>query len=234
MNSDTVSVSDALLGRTSIRQFLPRAISRQQVQEILEIARWSPSGGNLQPWSVIAVAGSERQAVIDLARQVRASAGAQTEEGDVPVYPPSLWEPYRGRRYRVGEQMYAAVGIAREDKTARLAHVERNFGFFGAPVGLFFVIDSRLGRNQWAHLGMFMQSIALAAVERGLGTCMQEFWATLRRSLHAHFGLQGHDMIYCGMALGYPDPDAPINRFRSERVAVDEFTSWRGFQDGPP
>jgi nitroreductase len=125
------------------------------------------------------------------------------EEGDRPVYPPKLWEPYRTRRFQVGEEMYALLGIAREDKPARYAHVARNFDFFDAPVGLFFIIDERMGHAQWAHMGMFMQSIALAAVERGLATCMQEAWARVRRSLHAHFRLAEEDMLYCGMALGY-------------------------------
>jgi hypothetical protein len=78
--------------------------------------------------------------------------------------------------------MYELLGIPRADRAARLAQVARNFEFFGAPVGIFFVIDRRLGRAQWAHLGMFMQSLALVAVERGVGTCMKEFWALLRTS----------------------------------------------------
>ena len=96
-------------------------------------------------------------------------------------------------------------------------------------MALFLVIDRRMGRGQWAHLGMFMQSIALAAVEAGLGTCMQEAWASLRRSLHAHFELPDEEMIYCAIALGRPDPDAPVNRLRSAREPVESFASFRGF-----
>jgi nitroreductase len=152
-----------------------------------------------------------------------------SEEGDDLVYPPNLWEPYRTRRYQVGEDMYGMMGIARENRAARLAHVARNFEFFGAPVGLFFVIDRRLGRAQWAHLGMFLQSLALAAIDRGLGTCMQEFWGMLRVTLHRHFALPETDMVYCGMALGYPDMTAPVNQLRSSRAAVEEFATLRGF-----
>ncbi|MDE2220649.1 MAG: nitroreductase family protein, partial [Gammaproteobacteria bacterium] len=96
-------------------------------------------------------------------------------------------------------------------------------------VGLFFVIDRRMGRGQWAHLGMFMQTVALAALAQGLGTCMQEFWGTIRDTLHAHFALPETDLIYCAMALGVADMSAPVNRLRSPRAAVDDFASLRGF-----
>ena len=224
-----LSVSAALQKRISIRKFLPTAVPEAQVRELLEAARWSPSGGNLQPWKVIVLAGAELGAVRALARDSEVAGGKRSEEGSDPVYPPQLWEPYRTRRYQVGEDMYALLGVAREDRAGRLAHVARNFEFFGAPVGLFFVLDRRLGRAQWAHLGMFMQSLALVAVERELGTCMQEFWALLRESLHRHFALPDTDMLYCGMALGHPDPNAPVNRLRSSRVAVEEFATFRGF-----
>jgi nitroreductase len=224
-----LTVSAALKKRISVRKFLPTPVPESELRGLLDAARWSPSGGNLQPWKVIALAGTELAAVRELAGQRHVAAGKISEEGSDPVYPPHLWEPYRSRRYQVGEDMYLLLGVNREDRTGRLAHVARNFEFFGAPVGLFFVIDRRLGRAQWAHLGMFMQSLALVAVERGLGTCMQEFWALLRDSLHRHFALPDTDLLYCGMALGHPDPGAPVNRLRSSRVAVEEFASFRGF-----
>ncbi len=224
-----LTVTAALKQRISIRKFLPTPVTEATVRELLDAARWSPSGGNLQPWKVIAVAGVEKAAVSALAMSGEFVGGKKSEEGDDPVYPPNLWEPYRTRRFQVGEDMYALLGISREDRPGRLAHVARNFEFFGAPVGLFFVIDRRLGRAQWAHLGMFMQSLALVAVDRGLGTCMQEFWGMLRQTLHRHFALPETDMVYCGMALGYPDMSAPVNQLRSTRAPVDEFATLRGF-----
>ncbi|MES1203385.1 MAG: nitroreductase [Pseudomonadota bacterium] len=223
-----MSVSEALKARTSIRAFKSDPVSEALVREILDAARFAPSGGNVQPWRVIAVAGAARDAVVTLAQQtlLRDPVG---EEGERPAYPPHLWEPYRTRRFANGEQMYALLDIPRGDKPARLRHVARNFEFFGAPVGLFFVIDRRLGHAQWAHLGMFMQSVALAATERGLSTCMQEFWGWVRETLARHFELPADDMIYCGMALGYADESAAVNRMRSEREGVDGFAVFRGF-----
>lgn len=216
-----MNVSEALHRRISVRAFLDKPVPEALVREVLDTARWSPSGGNLQPWKVIVVTGAAREAVIEIARA--RGALPETEESGRPAYPPDLWEPYRSRRHKVGEDMYALLGIPREDKAGRLRHVARNFEFFGAPVGLFFITDERMGWGQWAHLGMFMQSLALAATERGLGTCMQEFWGRLRKSLKAHFALGETELVYSGMALGWPDPDAPVNRLRSERAPVEEF-----------
>ena len=219
-----MNVAEALKARISIRAFKPDLVPEALLREILDLAAHAPSGGNLQPWKLIAVAGAERDAVVALAK-----ANLPGAEDNRPVYPANLWEPYRARRFKVGEDMYALLGIPREDKLARLMQLARNFEFFGAPVGLFFVIDTRMGHGQWAHLGMFMQSLALAAVERGLASCMQEAWARLRAPLHAHFGLDANEMIYCGMALGYADASAPVNTLRSERAGLEEIATFRGF-----
>jgi len=223
-----MDVREALMKRISVRVFRPGPVPLSVVREIIDIARFAPSGGNLQPWRVIAVAGAARQAVIDVAAQAM-GGGRGGEDGDRPVYPENLWEPFRTRRFKVGEDMYALLGIPRENRPARFAHLARNYQFFDAPVGLFFVIDRGMGHGQWAHLGMFMQSIALAATELGLATCMQEAWARVRETLAAHFGLAPQEMIYCGMALGYADESAPVNALRSDRAAVDEIAEFRGF-----
>ncbi len=219
-----MNVIDAIKQRISIRAFKPDPIPEAVVREIMDVARYAPSGGNLQPWKVIAVAGVERDAVVALAK-----ANLPGDEGERLVYPANLWEPYRTRRYKVGEDMYALLGIGRDNKPARFMHLAQNFEFFGAPVGLFFVIDKAMGHGQWAHLGMFMQSVALAALERGVQSCMQEAWARMRAPLAAHFGLGDHEMIYCGMALGYADTSKAVNSLRSDRAPVDEIAEFRGF-----
>jgi nitroreductase len=228
MTTPKMTVTHALYSRISTRSFLPTPLTHALVHEILDAARWSPSGGNTQPWKVVAVAGAARDEVSEIGKAAF-TANPRGEEGDRPMYPKDLWEPHRTYRYEIGEDMYALMGIPREDKASRFAHVARNLDFFGAPVGLFFVIDERMGYGQWAHLGMFMQSIALAAEERGVASCFQEFWALVRATLKAHFALGETEMVYCGMALGYANPDAPVNKLRSKRAEVNDFTTFSGF-----
>ncbi len=224
----TPTASEILYARRSIRELESTPVARETVHAILDAARWAPSGGNLQPWRVIVVAGEARAAVTALAERVLRE-NPEGEADEYPIYPSPLWEPLRSRRYALGEEMYALLGITREDRDARLARFARNYEFFGAPVGLFFVIDRRLGHGQWAHLGMFMQSVALAALDHGLGTCMQEAWASVRRSLGAHFALGSHEVLYAGMALGVPKADHPVNQLRSSREPVEAFADFRGF-----
>lgn len=224
MNSTSLGVTQALKQRTSIRAYQSKPVPEALVRELLDTARWSPSGGNLQPWKVIVVSGAAQQAVVAKAKNYPGMF--PNEDADKPVYPANLWEPYRSRRYKVGEDMYELLGIPRENKVGRLTQVARNFEFFGAPVGIFFVIDERMGHGQWAHLGMFMQSLALAATERGLSSCFQEFWGALRVTLKTHFALGQSELLYCGMALGYADDSAAVNTLRTDRASVDEFATF--------
>jgi nitroreductase len=223
-----MSVSEAVSARRSVRAFLERPVARETVAEIVGLAARAPSGGNLQPWQVDVLAG---EALAELKRKVAASLAADPagEGTEFPVYPPALGEPWRGRRFASGEQLYAALGIAREDRAARLRQFAKNFDGFGAPVMLFFSLPRHFGPPQWAHLGMFMQNVMLLAEERGLASCAQEAWALVHKTVGEALGLPEERLFYCGMALGHADEAHPINGWRTERVPPAEFASFRGF-----
>jgi len=222
-----VDVTNAIRNRRSVRAFTHTRVDKDIITDILTKARWSPSGGNLQPWTVIVVTGDEKENVSKLALSALA-ANPSGEDDEYPIYPNPITEPYRSRQFEVGAQLYELMGIERKDKEGRQKFVTDNLNFFGAPVGLFFVIDRAMGRGQWAHMGMFMQSIALIAYEQGLGTCMQEVWALVRKSLHAHFNLGDDQILYCGMSLGYIDSTARVNELQPNRVDVGEFVTFLG------
>ncbi|XBQ15188.1 MAG: nitroreductase [Oceanicaulis sp.] len=224
----SLTVDEALARRISTRAFLPDPVSEADLRDILDIARRAASGGNVQPWKVVAVAGEARQRVIDAVKK-KLETDPFTNEADFPVYPEKLWEPYRSRRFEVGEDMYALMGVPREDKGARLSWLMQNYEFFGAPTGLFFAIDERMNQNQWAHLGMFMMSVALAAEARGLASCMQEAWTPHCRTVANAIGVEAPYIVYCGMAIGRADPDAAVNQLRTKRAPVDEFARFEGF-----
>jgi len=223
-----MNVIEAIRSRISTRAFLDKPVDEAVVRAILDDARWAPSGGNLQPWNVHIVTGDARNAIIEGVK-AKLNSDPFSDENDFPVYPEKLWEPYRSRRYAVGEQMYEILGIPREDKAGRLGQVLKNFDFFGAPVGLFFTIDPRMNPNQWAHLGMFIYAVALAAEGHGLATCMQEAWTRFSRTVGKALELPDNTQVYCGMALGYADPDAPLNAMRTERADLDEIARFSGF-----
>ena len=220
-----MTVTEAVKTRISTRAFLDRPVSEADIREILDIARWSPSGGNLQPWRVHVVTGAGRDRLVETVRKAIAE-NPFGDEAEIAIYPPKLAEPWRTRRFEVGEAMYALLGIPREDKPARLQWLLNNYDFFGAPVGLFFSLGRQFDKGQWAHLGMFMQTLALVAEEKGLATCMQEAWAARARTVSAFLGLGEEEQLYCGMALGYADRQAKVNTLRSARAPIDEFASF--------
>jgi nitroreductase len=221
-----MNVTEAVGRRVSVRAFRPDPVPAAVVRKILEIAQRAPSGGNLQPWRVHALTGAPLAELVAKGMAALAS-GLETPEYD--VYPPDLWDPFRTRRFVCGEDLYATIGIPREDKPARLRQLARNIELFGAPVGLFFSIDRKLGPPQWADVGMYMQTVMLLAVERGLDTCAQEFWARLPKTAGAVLGLADDHMLFSGMALGYRDETAPINSLRTRRDPFDEVVELRGF-----
>jgi nitroreductase len=221
----TQTASTLIKSRISTRAFLPDPVGEDDIRAILEIAKFAPSGGNLQPWKVHVVTGPARDRLV-AAVLTAIEANPFADEAELKVYPDNLWEPHRTRRFTVGEQMYALIGIPREDKMARLMNLKKNFEFFGAPAGLFFTLDRRFDKGQWAHLGMLMQSIALVAEERGLATCMQEAWTTRAKTVSAILGVPDTEQLYCGMALGRPDRGASVNQLRSERAPLDEFVTF--------
>jgi nitroreductase len=226
-----MTVTEAVRQRISTRAFLDDPIPQDALADLLQTAQRSPSGGNLQPWKVIAVTGPAKDEIIAVAQRVLAADPMGPVPGDRPVYPDLtvIDQVYNERRKRVGEMMYEKIGIPKEDRTGRMMWFANNYRFFGAPVGLFMIIDRRMGHGQWAHMGMYMQSIALLAEERGWGTCMQECWARLRVELHAHFGLDENHMVYAGMAIGVPDPNAPVNDLYADRAPQHEVVEFRGF-----
>jgi nitroreductase len=213
-----MNVSEAVLRRTSVRAFKPEIPSEALVRDILDAAARAPSGGNLQPWRVYGLAGSPLTELKDLV-----AANPNGEEPEYDVYPANLWDPFRTRRFQNGEELYASISIPREDKPARLRQLAKNGEFFGAPVGLFFCLDRKLGPPQWSDLGMYMQTVMLLAVEAGLSTCAQEYWARYPKTLAKILELPEDHMVFSGMALGYADETAPINNWRSAR---DPFSVW--------
>lgn len=224
-----LSVTDAVQARFSARAFLDRPVPRATVEEILRLAARAPSGGNLQPWQVDALAGD---ALAALKARVAASLAANPagEGTEFDVYPPGLGEPWRSRRFACGEQLYASLGIPRDDRPARLGQFARNFEAFGAPVLLLVSLPRHFGLPQWAHLGMFMQNVMLLAAERGLATCPQEAWALVHKTIGEMLGLGEDRLFYCGIALGFADESHAINGWRTARVPVEEFASFRGFE----
>jgi nitroreductase len=219
----TLDVETAITGRRSIRRFLPDPVPREVVEDILTVAARAPSGANMQPWQVHVVTGEARRRV---GAAVTAAAARGERAPDYEYYPDEWFEPYRGRRRKIGFDLYDLLGIARDDKAAREAQSRRNFLFFDAPVGLFVTVDRRLNLGSWLDGAMFLQTLLLAARGRGLEACAQASWVPYAGTVRATLGIDAGEVLLSGVALGHPDPNAPENGLRTERAPPAAFTTW--------
>lgn len=216
-----MDVTTAAHKRISVRQFTGQTISNDVLRGLLEDAARAPSGGNLQPWRIYAVNGESMTKLREyLATQ------PPLDRPEYEIYPKELSEPYRTNRFTIGEQMYATLGIPREDKDGRRRQFAHNNDFFGAPAAIFCYVDRQMGPPQWSDLGMFLQTFMLLAVERGLGTCAQEYWSVRHKSVTSFVGAPDNEMLFCGIAIGHVDESAPINSLKSERMPLD---AWAKF-----
>lgn len=218
----------AMLSRRSVRGYLAKPVPRETIRHLLDIAARSPSGTNMQPWRVIALAGP----ALDAFRTALQQAVAAGEEGaalEKSYYPNPLPEPWLARRRKIGWDLYGHLGIARGEVEKMRAHLLANLGYFGAPVGLICTIDERLLLGSWIDYGMFLQSLAIAARARGLDSCHMAVFAEFPRTIRRLLAIPESERIVCGMAIGHEDPEAPANRLRTERVPATGFTEFRGF-----
>jgi nitroreductase len=212
---------DTVYKRISVRQFTSEPVSDDVIRKLLADASRAPSGGNVQPWRIYVVNGES----LTKMREFLATQ-PPVEEPEYQIYPDGLTEPYRTARFQLGEQMYATLGIAREDKAGRRAQFANNNDFFNAPAAIFCYVDRQMNSPQWSDLGMFLQTLMLLAVDQGLGTCAQEYWSVRHKAVSEFVGAPENEMLFCGMALGHVDETAPVNSLRSERFTVDEFAKF--------
>lgn len=219
-----MNVSTALVLRKSTRAFLDRKVDIDLIGKILDAARHAPSGANTQPWQVAIVMGDKKT---ELQEKIQGAFHAGQKPNPEYSYYPEVWrEPYKSRRVACGLQLYAALGIEREDKRRRLQQWAANYRAFDAPVVLFFFMEGVMQTGSFMDYGMFLQSLMLAATEQGLATCPQAALAEYPEIIKQSLGYPQDNILLCGMALGYEDTDAAVNQYRTPRAEVSEFTRY--------
>ncbi|MEJ7806883.1 MAG: nitroreductase [Telluria sp.] len=221
------TVDAAILSRHSVRAFLPDPVERADIARILEVAARAPSGTNTQPWKVYVLTGGAKRALSDAILAAHADpviAATHTEE--YAYYPREWVSPYIDRRRKVGWDLYALLGLTREDKAGMAAQHGRNYRFFDAPVGFIFTIERVMEQGSWLDYGMFLQSIMVAARGRGLDTCPQAAFTQYHTIIEEQLGLPPGEMVVCGMALGYADRAKIENTLVTAREPVAGFARY--------
>jgi nitroreductase len=223
-------IDEIIAGRFACREFSDRPIPRQVIEEILSVARFAPSGANIQPWRVYVLAGAVKERVS--AALLEAHAISRDEHvSEYKYYATDLPEPYLNRRKEFGRLFYGSLGIAQTDTEARSRQTGRNYMFFDAPVGLIVTIDRRLEVGSWIDLGMFVQNVLLAAAGRGLQSCPQETFAKYHRILRPMLSISPEQIVVCGISIGHAKNKAA--RGSMPRAEVASFTRFMGLEDEP-
>lgn len=216
-----MNVSDAVRERRSVRGFLDKEVPLDVLKDLALTSARAATGGNIQPWHIDIVTGEKMAELKEIMRGK--IERRETETPGYDIYPREMTDATKARTFQIGEIMYGHLGIPREDKRARAQWFARNFQFFGAPAAFFVTVDRRMGPPQWADLGMYLQNLMLLAVEKGLATCPQECWAVYPNTVETFLGTPPERMLFCGVAIGYEDPDEPANRTRSPRAPEEEW-----------
>ena len=216
-----MEVSEAVNSRQSIRAFTDQEVSDELIQRLLEKSARAASGGNVQPWKIFII---NNETMINFLKFQEDWTDPETPAYD--IYPENLTEPYKTSRYEVGAEMYSILDIDRDNKEGRFKQMLENFKFFGAPSAFFCFVDRQMGRPQWSDLGMFLQNFMLLAKEAGLDTCPQEAWAIKQESVTAFVKAPDELMLFCGMAIGYKDDEAKINKLRTQRRPFEDWATF--------
>lgn len=222
-----MDILTAIKERRSVRAFLNTPVPDHILNDILDTARWAPSGVNHQPWkvailrSIIPSEQHARQQIRD--RIITARNNKISENPDYHYYPQTWIEPYKTRRQACGQALYSAVHIDRNDTEKRKEQWYKNYDFFHAPVGLIFYLDAYLEKGSWMDMGMFIQNIMLAAKHYDLDTCAQASLAEYPDIIREILAISNQYHIVCGMSLGYADWSDPVNQYRTTRETIKSF-----------
>ena len=216
---------EAIRSRKSIRGFRPDPVPREVLQEILKTAIRSPSGLNTQPWEFTVVAGE----VLDNIRRanVEMLTSGVRPNADITMKP--LQGVYRQRQVDVGVQLFQLMGIGREDTQKRAEWTQRGFRFFDVPAVIILSVDRSLDDPRtYMGLGCITQTICLAALNYGLGTCINGMGLMYPEVVRRFTGIPESKLTVICIAVGYPDWDFPANKLESEREPIENVTTWCG------
>lgn len=220
MTPEKVSQFDALVKeRRSVRGFLDKPVPDEILKDIFEIARWSPSGTNVQPWHAAVVSG-EKLEVIRQGFLERFDAGEKVNTdhpGDRKA--PAPWQD---RKRTCAKVLYDAMGIEWEDRPGRAIAARRNYELFDAPHAVFLGMHDIFGTQSACDVGMYAQTLMLAMSAYGVASCPQGTMRNYPDFVRETLGIDPDIKILFGISFGYEDPNVPANQARMERAPIEE------------
>jgi nitroreductase len=220
-----MEIGETVHKRRSIRNFQKQRVPNEIISKALEIARWSPSTGNTQPWEILVVSGEKVNLLAaGFCRKVVQQA---EQKPDFPIPDTFSFNGEAKRRYsEAGKGLFGKMKIGRDDYQKRFEHLLNNCSGYGAPHFVFVMVDSSLGAFSILDVGIFVQTFCLAATSLGIGTCIManlvRYPEVIRKIIH----IPDHKKFLIGIAVGYPVQDDEVNIFRTPREEITQFVKW--------
>jgi nitroreductase len=216
-----MQVTHAIRERRSVRAFTAQPVGPDLVRQVLETARWAPSWANTQAWNVYVVAG---EPLVVLKQEfAKALDSPQAHPTDLPM-PPRDWPEYLKPRMAVrtlASEADGASGLAAPQAGPI------SWDLYGAPCLLLFAIDERLEpRYACFDTGVLVQTVCLAAEDRGLNSCIMATAVRFPKVLHEFIPEARGMRFVVGVALGQADHTAAVNRSDRTRIEVEEIMRW--------
>lgn len=209
--------------RRSCRGFRSTPIKQEIIQQILKAASRSPSYTNTQPWEVAVVTGKKRDQLSEIL--CAKSRAGEAPNADLPL--PTSWPAALDSRAREhGARRFQTLGIDRANEQQRKDMQLQNLKFYGAPCALFLFMERGLPLWSIYDMGLFSQTLCLAARAFGLETCLQASLVHYSTAVQDFLGILNTKTLVIGISIGYPDWDAPLNGYHSKRAGIEEFTRW--------
>ncbi len=215
---------EAIRATRSIRAYKPTPVPRQEIEKVLEACRHAPSWGNTQCWEIAVLAGKP---LGELKRGISERVLASTPDS-AHLTPPAFTPRERERSGDIAERMCTSQGIKREEKERRAQWRATMGRFFDAPAGIIIYQERYLGLTTLIDMGTMMQTIMLAAHDRGLGTCAEAQVVRYPDLVQKVLGIPETKLLVVGLSLGYPDLSHQVNQFDRPRMDVNSFTTWHG------
>ena len=225
-----MNYDEVVLGRRSIRGYLPKPVPRALIREVIEIAMRAPSSLNTQPWNFYVVAGE----VLDRIRQGNTERNLAGVPDSREFRSHGAYEGvHRERQIEIAKQLFGAMGIERHDKQGRQDWVLRGFRQFDAPVSVVVTYDRAIHGGDIAPFdcGAVTNALVNAAWSRGLGCVINSQGIMQSPVVREHAGIPEDQVIMICVAMGFPDDSFPANAVVSKRKSVDEAAFFVGFEE---
>lgn len=221
---------EVITGRRSIRGYLDRPVPRALIEEVLALAMRAPSSMNTQPWHFHVITGTPLD-------RIRAGNTERILAGEPDSREFRRGQPFAGvhreRQVGVAKQLFAAMGIARDDAGARQDWVLRGFRQFDAPVCVIVTYDRELADSDDTAFdcGAVTTALVNAAWSRGLGCVINSQGIMQSPVVREHAGIPDDQVIMKAVAMGWPDHSFPANAVIPPRKSVPEAARFVGFDE---